>query len=113
MLPLSTDASMMVTITLSPQLTTETRVTTTTPSEKGSGEFVEHRLSFFEVGRVEAFGEPEVDGREKVARLGGAALVAAEPGEAHGGAQFPELGLLLPSDAQGFAIHLLSRLSLS
>ena len=30
-----------------------------------------------------------------------AALVAAEPGEARGGAQFPEFGLLLPGDAQG------------
>ena len=33
-------------------------------------------------------------------------LVAMEPGEAHGGTQFPHLGLLLLGDAQGFAIEL-------
>jgi hypothetical protein len=36
--------------------------------------------------------------------FGGTVLVAAEPGEAHGGAQFPHLGLLLACDAQGLAI---------
>jgi hypothetical protein len=35
------------------------------------------------------------------------ALVAAEPGEARGGTQFPELGPLLLGDAQGFAIEFL------
>ena len=54
---------------------------------------------------VEAFGEPAVDRREKVAGFGAATLVAAKPGEARGGAQFPELGPLLPGDAQGFAIR--------
>ena len=61
----------------------------------GSRQFVEQRLRLFQIGRVEAFGEPAVDRREKVAGFGVAALVAAEPGEARGGAQFPELGLLL------------------
>src|ERR1700720_793522 len=69
-----------------------------------SAEFVEQRLCIFEVGGVEAFGEPAVDRREEVAGFGAPTLVSAEPGEAHGGAQFPELGLLHPGDAQGFAI---------
>jgi hypothetical protein len=38
--------------------------------------------------------------------FGTVALVAMEPGEAHGGTQFPHLGLLLLGDAQGFAIEL-------
>jgi hypothetical protein len=38
------------------------------------------------------------------------ALVAVEPGEAHGGAQFPQLGLLFRGDAQGFAIQSLGGL---
>jgi hypothetical protein len=38
--------------------------------------------------------------------------VAAEPGEAHGGAQFPNLRLLLRDDAQGFAIKFLGGLGL-
>src|ERR1700730_12241476 len=44
---------------------------------------------------------------QKIAGLCVATLVAAEPGEAHGGAQFPELGPLLLGDAQGFAIQFL------
>jgi hypothetical protein len=39
-----------------------------------------------------------------------AALVVAEPGEARGGAQFPELSRLLFSEAQGFAIQFLGGL---
>jgi len=39
-------------------------------------------------------------------------LVATQPGEAYGGAQFPKLGLLLTRDAQGFAIQFLSRLGM-
>ena len=47
--------------------------------------------------------KPAVDRREEVAGFGAPALVAAEPGEARSDAQFPELGLLLLGDAQGFA----------
>src|SRR5262249_53802748 len=65
----------------------------------GSRQFAEQRLRLFKVLCVEAFDEPAVDRREKVAGFGVATLVAAEPGEARGGAQFPELGLLLRSDA--------------
>ena len=54
-------------------------------------QFVEQRLCVFEVGGIEAFGEPAVDRREQVERFGLTTLVAAEPGEARGGAQFPSL----------------------
>src|SRR6266481_4136748 len=50
-------------------------------------ELVEQRLCFFEIGGGETFGEPAVDRREKVAGLGVTALVAAQPGEARGGAE--------------------------
>jgi hypothetical protein len=46
----------------------------------GSRQFVEQRLCLFEIGRVEAFGEPGVDGGEKLVGLSAAALVAAETG---------------------------------
>jgi hypothetical protein len=62
-------------------------------------QLIEQRLCFVEIGGVEALGEPAVDRREKVAGFGVAALVAAQPGEACGGAQFPELGPLLLGDA--------------
>src|SRR6516165_6903583 len=73
---------------------------------------VEQRFCVLKVGRVEPFGEPAVNRREEGARFGAAALVAAEPGEAHGGAQFPELGLLLHRDAQGFQVQLLGGLAM-
>src|SRR5262245_50325698 len=59
-------------------------------------------LCLFEIGRVEAFCEPAVDRQEKLAGFGRAALVVGEPGEAHSGPQFPNLGPLLPSDAERF-----------
>ncbi len=62
---------------------------------------VEQRLRLLQIGRTEAFREPAVDQRKKVAGFSGTALVAAEAGEAHGRTQFPELGLLLPGDAKG------------
>src|SRR5215472_8176141 len=77
-----------------------------------SGKFVEQRLCLFEIGRAKAFGEPAIYRREEVARFGAAALVAAEPGEARGGTQFPELRLLLLRDAQGFAIEFLGGLGM-
>src|SRR5215472_5411935 len=74
---------------------------------KGSDEFVEQCFRVFKIGRVEALCEPAVDRREKIAGLGAPALVTAQPGEAYGGAQFPELGILLSSDSQGFVIQCL------
>jgi hypothetical protein len=72
-----------------------------------SCQFVEQRLCLFEIGRVEAFGEPAVDRREKLAGFDLPTLLAAQPGQAHGSAQFPKLGLLLSGDALGFAIQFL------
>ena len=69
-------------------------------------------LCFLQIGGVEALGEPAVDRGEKIPRLGAPTLVAAEPGKAPGGAQFPELGPLLLRDAQGFAIQFLGGLGL-
>src|SRR5215470_14836307 len=67
-----------------------------------STEFVEQSLRLLEVRYVEAFGEPTVDRCEQVAGFGAAALVATQPGEARGGAQFPQLCLLAPADFQSF-----------
>ena len=46
----------------------------------GSGQFVEQRLGFFQVGGIEPLGEPAVNRGEKVSCFGAPALVAAEPG---------------------------------
>src|SRR6516162_624920 len=61
----------------------------------GSRQLVEQRLGFFQVGGVEALGEPPIDRGEQLARLAPPALLVPEPGEAGRGAQFPELGVLL------------------
>jgi hypothetical protein len=76
-------------------------------SSRDLTKLVEQRFRFLQVERAEALGEPAIDWREKVAGFGVTALVAAEPGETRGGAQFPELGPLLLSDGQGFAIQFL------
>src|SRR5262249_55523935 len=93
-------------------------ITGLSPQRSGGGErsgrlrtqLVEQRLCLLEIGSIEAFGEPAVDRREQIAGFGAAALVAAEPGEAHGGTQLPEFGLLLSGDPQGFAIEFLGGL---
>jgi hypothetical protein len=64
----------------------------------GSRQFVDQSLRLFEIECVEAFGEPAVNRREKVASLGASPLVAQQAGKADGGAQFPEVGPLLPGD---------------
>jgi hypothetical protein len=48
-------------------------------------EFVEQRLGVLQDRRVEPFGEPAVDRREKITGFGALALVAPEAGKAHGG----------------------------
>jgi len=70
----------------------------------GAPELIEQRLRLFEVGRVEAFGEPVIDRRQKVASFRMAPLVAPQAAEARSDAQFPHLGLLLPGDAQRLAV---------
>ena len=71
---------------------------------------VEQRFCVFQVGRIEPLGEPAVDRHEQIAGLSAAALVAEEPDEAHSGAQFSQLGLLLAGKAQGFVIEFLGGL---
>jgi hypothetical protein len=56
---------------------------------------VEQGFGLFEIGRAEAVCEPVVDRSEQVAYFDLVTLVTAKPREAHSGAQFPELGLLL------------------
>src|SRR5450631_1885560 len=78
----------------------------------GSSQLVDECLRLFQIGSIEPLGEPVVFDREEVAGFGVATLVAAQPGEAHGGAQFPELGALLLGGAQGSAIEFLSGLGM-
>src|SRR6202048_12590 len=59
-----------------------------------SRQLVEQRLCLFQVGGVEAFGEPAVDRPEEVAGFGAPALLAPEAGEIAGGAQFQRFRLL-------------------
>jgi hypothetical protein len=54
----------------------------------GSRQFVEQLLCVFQVGGVEALGEPAVDRREQVAGFGAPALFAPEASEIAGSAQF-------------------------
>ena len=63
-------------------------------------QFTEQRLGFFQIGGVEAFGEPDVDRREQVACLVPAALLAPQPGEACRGAQLVAPRALLAGDRQ-------------
>ena len=65
----------------------------------GLRQFAEQRLRLFEIDRVKPLGEPAVDGGKEVAGFAAPTLVAAQPGEARGRAQFPELGPLLCGDA--------------
>src|SRR6266481_2123414 len=75
-------------------------------------QLVKQCLRILKIRRAEALGEPAVNWHEKVTGFGAVALIAAEPGEADGGAQFPELGLLFLSDCQGLEIELLSGLGM-
>ena len=75
------------------------------PAAARLAQLVEHCPRILEVRRVEAFGEPAVDRGEQVMGFGAAISVAAEPGEGDGGAQFPQLGLLLLGDRPGLAIE--------
>ena len=63
-------------------------------------QFPQQRLRLLQIARVEAFGEPPVNRSQELARLLHLALVAPEACEAHGGAEFPGFGLLLPCDGE-------------
>src|SRR5271154_1483149 len=60
-----------------------------------SRQLLEQRLGFFQVERIEAFGEPAIDRSEKIAAFLPLALIAPEPREACGGSEFSRAGLLL------------------
>ena len=60
-------------------------------------ELVEQRLGVFEIGGIEAFGEPAVDGCQQTVRCGPPALLTPQPGEARRGAQLKRFRLLPPS----------------
>ena len=66
----------------------------------GSGQLVEQRLRLDEVARVEALGEPGVDGRQQRAGLGALALALPEPREARRGTQLEGLRLLCARDVE-------------
>ena len=69
----------------------------------GSRQLVEQMLRLFEIGGVEALGKPAVDGGEEFARLAPPALLAPQPGEARGGAQFKAPRTLLSGDRESGA----------
>ena len=61
-------------------------------------QLIEQRLGLLQIERVEAFGEPIIDGGEKIAGLIPPALIAPEPRHARRRTQFPRLCLLLTSN---------------
>src|SRR6516162_5546903 len=69
-----------------------------TAATGGGRQLVEQRLRLLEIRRVETLGEPAIDRSEDVMGFAATALVATQPGEAHGGAQFPKFGFLLPGN---------------
>ena len=67
------------------------------------GELVQQRLRVLQVRRVEAFGEPVVDGCEQRAGLVLFPLLLPEVGEVRGGAELEGLRLLRAGDVDGLA----------
>jgi len=61
----------------------------------------EQRLGLSKVACVKTFGEPIVDGDEKVTCRLPFSLIAQESRQAHGRAQFPRLCLLCSRNGQG------------
>ena len=62
--------------------------------ETGSRQLVQQRLRVLQDRRVETFGEPVVDGCEKIASFVALALVTPEPRKVKGHTQLPEFGAL-------------------
>ena len=63
-------------------------------------QLLQQRLRFLQIARVEALRKPPVNRSQQFARLLHLALVAPETREAHGGAEFPGLCLLLAGDGE-------------
>src|SRR5260370_14276050 len=66
-----------------------------------SMKLAEQRLGLSKVVCVKTFGEPIVDGGEKVTCRSPFSLIAQEPRQAHGRAEFPRLCLLCSRNSQG------------
>ncbi len=66
-----------------------------------SMKLAEQRLGLSKVACVKTFAEPIVDGDEKVTCRLPFSLIAQEPHQAHGRAQFPRLCLLCSRNGQG------------
>ena len=60
----------------------------------------QQRLRVFQIGGIEALGEPAVDGREQLTRFGPTALIAPQPRETRRRTQFIGFGLLPACDAK-------------
>jgi hypothetical protein len=67
--------------------------------QTASRQLVQQRLGLLQVQRIEALGEPAIDGGEKIMRLLPFTLFAPQPRHAHRRAQFPGLCLLLTRDS--------------
>jgi PAS domain-containing protein len=65
-----------------------------------SRERVEQRLGLLQIERVEAFGEPAIDRREKIVGLLPLAVIAPKPRQARRRAQLPGLCLLRPRNRE-------------
>src|SRR5712671_1995902 len=68
----------------------------------GSGELGQESLGLFQIGGIEALGEPAVDGREQISCRGPPDLFAPEPRGGRRGAQLIGLCLMSSCDAQRF-----------
>jgi hypothetical protein len=78
-----------------------------------SRQFVEWRLAIFEDRRVETFGEPAVDRREKITGFGALTLIAPESGKAGGGAKLEKLCALPLRNDERLMVALFGRGSIA
>jgi hypothetical protein len=67
-------------------------------------QLVEQVLGFFQIERVEAFGEPTIDRSEKIAGFGDFTLGSPLAGEIAGGTQFERARLLRPCHLKRFHV---------
>src|SRR5262249_15562123 len=71
------------------------------PAASSCRQLLQQRLRLLQIERTKPLRKPPVNRRQQFTRLLRLALVAPEPGEAHGGAEFPGFGLLLTGDCEG------------
>src|SRR5262249_58560109 len=65
-----------------------------------SPQSLQERFGLLKVTRTKALGEPAVDRGQQLVRLGPFALLLPQPCEAHGGTEFPGLGLLAAGNVE-------------